>query len=143
MWSVLRLLLCAYRFGTGRVYPLWLWILVVSTSAPESVTAISAVREAAVGTTMAEAQTGKISQLPDGLFTIVKASTTGLGPRLGRLALPGRTPSDTPHFLGNTSRGVVPHITQDNFSRHTSINGVYVGLEDCKSDATSLLAFFR
>ncbi|EME43681.1 hypothetical protein DOTSEDRAFT_92801, partial [Dothistroma septosporum NZE10] len=64
------------------------------------------------------------------MFSIIKATGQGLGPRLGRLALPGRRVINTPHYLGNTSRGVVPHITQDTFVRDTSINGVYVGLED-------------
>lgn len=75
----------------------------------------------------------KLSQLPDEMFTFIKSSSQSLGPRLGRLALPGRQVIDTPHYLGNTSRGVVPHITQDTFRRDTDISGVYIGLEDCKS----------
>lgn len=75
----------------------------------------------------------KVGQLPAEMFNIIKAAPTGLGPRLGRLALSGREILDTPHYLGITSRGVVPHLTQDNFARSTSISGLYVGLEDCKS----------
>jgi queuine tRNA-ribosyltransferase len=37
----------------------------------------------------------------------------------------------TPTFIGNTSRGIVPHISQDNFRKTADINGVYVPLEDC------------
>ena len=74
---------------------------------------------------------GKLSQLPEEMFTIIKATSQNLGPRLGRLALPGRRVIDTPHYLGNTSRGVVPHITQDTFVRDTNINSIYVALEDC------------
>lgn len=74
----------------------------------------------------------KLGQLPDEMFTIIKAASNGLGQRLGKLALSGRKAIETPHYLGITSRGVIPHITQDNFARSTSISGVYVGLEDCK-----------
>lgn len=74
----------------------------------------------------------QLGQLPDEMYTIIKAATTSLGPRLGRLALSGRKAIETPHYLGITSRGVIPHITQDNFTRSTNISGVYVGLEDCK-----------
>ncbi|CAK3938872.1 related to tRNA-guanine transglycosylase family [Lecanosticta acicola] len=72
----------------------------------------------------------KLSQLPDEMFTLIKSSSQTLGPRLGKLALTGRRVLDTPHYLGNTSRGVVPHITQDTFRRDTDISGVYIGLED-------------
>jgi len=73
------------------------------------------------------------NQLPEEMFSIVQATTTGIGARLGRLVLPGCKVIDTPHYLASTSRGVVPHITPDNFVRFTPINGVYVALEDCKS----------
>ncbi|QIX02221.1 hypothetical protein AMS68_007738 [Peltaster fructicola] len=62
-------------------------------------------------------------------FTVVKAAREGT-PRLVSLALPGRTPINTPHYLANTSRGVVPHLTQDNLSSSTSIAGIYASLED-------------
>lgn len=74
----------------------------------------------------------KIGQLPSEMFTLIKTSPQALGPRVGRLALPGRQLIETPHYLGNTSRGVVPHITQDTFRRDTHITGVYYALEDCK-----------
>lgn len=73
-----------------------------------------------------------IAHLPDEMFTIIKDGANGLSARLGRLALPGRRTIETPHYLGITSRGVVPHITQDTFSRDTNIGAVYVPLEDCK-----------
>jgi queuine tRNA-ribosyltransferase len=76
--------------------------------------------------------TSKLSQLPPEMldFTILK-TTSALAPRLGRLSLPGRTPVLTPGFFGSTSRGVIPHISQDNFRKHTNLDGVYVALEDC------------
>ncbi|KAF2496765.1 tRNA-guanine transglycosylase [Lophium mytilinum] len=72
-----------------------------------------------------------LSDLPPEMraFTILKTSAS-FGPRLGSLALPGRITLETPHYLGNTSRGAVSHISQDNFRKNTSIGGVYVALED-------------
>lgn len=67
---------------------------------------------------------------PHVMFTIVKAASAQ-APRLARLALPGRAVIDTPHYLANTSRGVVPHLTQDTLSRSTAIIGLYASLEDC------------
>ena len=72
-------------------------------------------------------------QLPEEMFSVISAATTGIGARLGRVVLPGRKVVDTPHYLASTSRGVVPHVTPDTFVRSTSINGVYVALEDCES----------
>ncbi|KAH9831082.1 tRNA-guanine transglycosylase family protein [Teratosphaeria destructans] len=72
----------------------------------------------------------KLTELPDELFTIIQQATTRLGPRLGRLSIPGRHAVETPHYLAITSRGAVPHITQDTFSRSTGITSAYVGLED-------------
>lgn len=79
------------------------------------------------------AANGTLGQLPDEMFSIIKSTTHThtLSPRLARLSLPGRRILDTPHYLATTSRGVVPHLTQDTFRRDTSINGVYVALEDC------------
>jgi queuine tRNA-ribosyltransferase len=66
----------------------------------------------------------------DKMFDVIKTVHRA---RLGRLTLPGRSAISTPHFLGIASRGVIPHITQDNFSSQTDISGVYVALEDCES----------
>lgn len=71
-------------------------------------------------------------QLPEEMFSIIKNANHALGPRLGRLSLPGRRIIETPHYLGLTSRGTIPHISQDTFRRDTSITSVYVPLEDCK-----------
>jgi hypothetical protein len=74
------------------------------------------------------------------MFTIVKATAATLSPRLGRLSLPVRNAIETPHYLGLTSRGVVPHLSQDNFAQLTSISGVYAALEDCTFTATAPLS---
>lgn len=58
----------------------------------------------------------------------------GQGPRLGTLNLPGKNPIKTPHFLALTSRGLIPHITQDNLKAHLNVRSMHVSLEDCKQD---------
>jgi queuine tRNA-ribosyltransferase subunit QTRTD1 len=77
-------------------------------------------------------QKADLSQLPPEMldFTILK-STGALAPRLGRLSLPGRKTIVTPEFIGNTSRGVIPHISQDNFRKCRGFEGVYIPIEDC------------
>lgn len=66
------------------------------------------------------------------MFTLIKSTTATLSPRLARLSLSGREAIETPHYLGLTSRGVVPHLSQDNLAQQTSISGVYAALEDCR-----------
>ena len=53
--------------------------------------------------------------------------------RHGRLEHCGRWPMLTPHYIGVTSRGAVPHLTQDTMVENTSIKGVYTAFEDCES----------
>lgn len=75
----------------------------------------------------------KLDQLPAEMleFTLLKTSGS-LAPRLGRLSFPGRKSILTPAFIGNTSRGVIPHVSQDNFRSSAGVGGVYVALEDCR-----------
>ena len=54
------------------------------------------------------------------------------GPRLGRLRVPGRKTIETPHYLALTSRGAVPHLSQDMMRDNTNIGNVYAALEDCE-----------
>ena len=74
----------------------------------------------------------RMEQVPDNmrLYTVLKA-LEGSGGRQGKLAIPARKPIETPHYIGVTSRGVIPHLTQDNVAKQTNISGVYVSLEDC------------
>ncbi|KAF1969740.1 tRNA-guanine transglycosylase [Bimuria novae-zelandiae CBS 107.79] len=71
-----------------------------------------------------------LSQLPPEMLDFTLKTSGALAPRLGRLTVPGRKTILTPAFLGNTSRGVIPHISQDNFRKHFGDNGVYFALED-------------
>ncbi|KAF2087585.1 tRNA-guanine transglycosylase family protein [Saccharata proteae CBS 121410] len=62
-------------------------------------------------------------------FEMIK-SWIPLSPRLGKLTIPGRSTIDTPNYLANTSRGIVPHLTQDMVRSNTNVNSVYTALED-------------
>jgi queuine tRNA-ribosyltransferase subunit QTRTD1 len=75
----------------------------------------------------------KLSQMPEEMlaFTIETALQRN-GPRLGTLAIRNRTPISTPNHVGITSRGVVPHLSQDNVAKHTKLKSLYFGLEDCR-----------
>ncbi len=53
-------------------------------------------------------------------------------PRLGTLSLRGRKTIDTPHYVALSSRGAVPHLTQDMMRDNTAISGIYAALEDCE-----------
>lgn len=71
-------------------------------------------------------------------FVLRHGEFSKAGLRLGQLIIKGRSPIPTPNFVGSTSRGVVPHVTQDVLSKTTRIPAVYIGLEDCKYLQTSL-----
>lgn len=79
-----------------------------------------------------ESPAQKLEQLPAEMleFTLLKAAGS-LAPRLGRLSVPGRNKILTPGYIGSTSRGIIPHISQDNFQKRVGLEGVYVPLEDC------------
>ena len=53
-------------------------------------------------------------------------------PRLGRLAFQGRNPIQTPHYVAFSSRGAVPHLSQDMTRDNTSIRAIYTAVEDCE-----------
>lgn len=75
-------------------------------------------------------------------FDLSEVSSSGCVLRRGRLSLKGREPIDTPHYLPPSSRGCVPHITQDTARSNTGIKGIYVALEDCewsKSDVKRII----
>ena len=54
------------------------------------------------------------------------------GPRLGTMSMHGRDTIQTPHYFALSSRGAVPHISQDMMRDHTAITGIYSALEDCE-----------
>lgn len=69
------------------------------------------------------------------IFELIgSAAVDGSAARLGKMSLPGKKAIETPTFFAVTSRGAVPHLTPDNLKRHTSVSGVYMALEDCRSN---------
>lgn len=76
----------------------------------------------------------KLTRLPSEIFSfnILEPMPSGLGPRLGTIAFRGRAPLQTPHYIALSSRGAVPHLSQDVMRKHTNIKGVHVALEDCE-----------
>ncbi|KAI4132342.1 MAG: hypothetical protein LQ347_002622 [Umbilicaria vellea] len=63
-------------------------------------------------------------------FAIQSSPPSDSGPRCGTLSFPNRAPIATPHYLALSSRGAVPHMTQDTMRSSTSITGIYAALED-------------
>ena len=53
-------------------------------------------------------------------------------PRIGHLSFQDRVPIETPHYVAVSSRGAVPHLSQDMMRGHTRINAMYAALEDCE-----------
>jgi len=91
---------------------------------------------------MATATSNTLVQWPSELlfFTVLEPKLSIMGPRLGSIALKGRIPMQTPHYIALSSRGAVPHLSQDIMKKHTSITGVHVALEDCERPLAGLLA---
>ena len=50
--------------------------------------------------------------------------------RHGRLYFRNRDPIETPHYVAVSSRGAVPHLSQDMIRDQTSVRGMYAALED-------------
>ena len=74
-----------------------------------------------------------LSQLPNEMRIFSLISTTARnGPRLGKLSLPTKSNIQTPHYVGNTSRGAIPHLTQDMQCANSTTKALYMALEDCK-----------
>ena len=70
--------------------------------------------------------------LPERLsFELLEPLSHEYGARLGHLCFPGRQPIETPHYIAISSRGAVPHLSQDTMGQSTAIKGLYTALEDC------------
>lgn len=57
--------------------------------------------------------------------------------RFGELALAGRQKVQTPNYFPLTSRGSLPHLSQDMMRDHAPVAGIYTALEDCESPFNS------
>lgn len=66
-------------------------------------------------------------------FKILAAPSTSVHEaRLGKLLRIGRRGVETPNYFTLSSRGSVPHLSQDTVRDHTAIIGIHTALEDCK-----------
>lgn len=66
-------------------------------------------------------------------FEILAAPSTSVhDARLGKLLRIGRRGVETPNYFSLSSRGSVPHLSQDTVRDHTAITGIHTALEDCK-----------
>lgn len=65
-------------------------------------------------------------------FSLQVQAPSDNGPRLGTLSFRGRASMETPNFVATSSRGVVPHLSQDMMRDNTAIQAVYAALEDCE-----------
>lgn len=52
--------------------------------------------------------------------------------RIGCLSFQDRVQLETPHYVAVSSRGAVPHLSQDMMRGNTRINAIYAALEDCE-----------
>lgn len=67
------------------------------------------------------------------MFELLKSTAVDVGvARLGRLTIANRRVIETPNFLPIASRGVIPHLTPDNVTKHTTFDAAYMAIEDCK-----------
>lgn len=74
-----------------------------------------------------------------GIFSIQVTPTEIQGDqhRLGELALAGRKKVQTPNNFPLTSRGSLPHLSQDMMRDYAPVAGIYTALEDCESPLTT------
>ena len=88
-----------------------------------------------------------MEQLPPEVlsFRLLAPAAIDIQPRLGELFHPNRIPIETPHYIALSSRGAVPHLSQDMMRSSTSIKGIYAALEDCEPHSlfSSPLTFFE
>ena len=66
-----------------------------------------------------------------GLLPLPTSTDNETFARLGDLQFHNRAHISTPHYIGLSSRGAIPHLSQDMMRENTFIKGVYTGLEDC------------
>ncbi|KAL2846099.1 tRNA-guanine(15) transglycosylase-like protein [Aspergillus pseudoustus] len=62
-------------------------------------------------------------------FSLLGSAAAVLAPRLGRLAIAGRKPISTPHYVPLTSRGMVPHLAHDVMRDSTAIGSLFMEKE--------------
>lgn len=76
-------------------------------------------------------------------FNLEEAIAEGSEARVGTISVHRRSPIQSPHYLALSSRGAVPHVSQDMMRDNTALMGVYVGLEDCESCRATGMSLYR
>lgn len=66
------------------------------------------------------------------VLTQPNGSASSTSARLGLFQRHDRTSIASPHYVAISSRGAVPHLSQDVMAKHTDLKGVYLALEDCR-----------
>ncbi|KIW18202.1 hypothetical protein PV08_02490 [Exophiala spinifera] len=81
---------------------------------------------------MAPIEVSSLGQPPDEMlrFILQHGAVSELGARLGQLTIHDKPVIHTPHYIVPTSRGAIPHVSQDILRKHTRISAAYVSLED-------------
>lgn len=72
-----------------------------------------------------------------GIFFVHVKPTEIQGERVGELSLAGRQKVQTPNYFPLTSRGSLPHLSQDMMRDHAPVPGIYTALEDCEAPLTA------
>lgn len=65
-------------------------------------------------------------------FDLRAYDSTDSGLRIGTLSFDGRRTINTPHYVALSTRGTVPHLSQDMMRDNSAIIGIYAALEDCE-----------
>lgn len=65
-------------------------------------------------------------------FDLLESQPAADHARLCRLSFRGRVPMETPNYVAASSRGAVPHISQDMMRDNTAVKSMYTALEDCE-----------
>ncbi|EHY54182.1 Queuine tRNA-ribosyltransferase accessory subunit 2 [Exophiala dermatitidis] len=82
---------------------------------------------------MDEINGAPLASLPGDMFKLLLQHTAASegAARLGLMSFRSTTTTlKTPNYIVPTSRGAIPHLTQDNVQKHTKIAAVYHSLED-------------
>ncbi|KAL8711430.1 MAG: hypothetical protein Q9220_004088 [cf. Caloplaca sp. 1 TL-2023] len=72
-------------------------------------------------------------------FDFEAGSSQDAVPRIAQMSLKGRATIKTPSYVAVSSRGCVPHISQDVARDRTNIDGIYAALEDFIEKSPSVI----
>ena len=76
------------------------------------------------------------------LFTLPSTNAGGKA-RHGRLSCLDRREVETPTYIALSSRGAVPHLSQDTARDNTALAGLHTALEDCECSHQNCSMFIQ